>query len=122
MLNDVVLEIERLLKEKIEANINIGLEDSLSADDTPFIRIVPTQTDMSDFSFELYIGTDVKDELRESYEEHLNFVNQIYDVIGYENILDGVCTLQNAIFDKDIVQNFKTSLLSFNIEGVESCR
>ena len=103
--------------------LDIGIEEGISASDTPFIRIVPTMNEKGEFNrenleFELYIGTDIKNTLKETYQEHMDYIEQIKEALHLKQILDGICYFKSALYDKDVVKNFKVSKLTFVIKDI----
>ena len=115
--------IENELASINAKTFDIGIEEGISASDTPFIRIVPTMNETGEYNrqnleFELYIGTDIKSTLRETYQEHMDFIEQIKAALHLRQILNGICYFKNALYDKDIVKNFKVSKLTFAIKDI----
>ena len=115
--------IENKLASINAKTLDVGIEEGISASDTPFIRIVPTINETGEYNrenleFELYIGTDIKSTLKETYQEHMDFIEQIKEMLHLEQILDGICYFKNALYDKDVVKNFKVSKLTFVIEDI----
>ncbi len=121
----ILLEIETKLNDIQELNsIDIGL-DSVSADDTPFARIVPTESisenvNEDTLQVEIYIGTDIKHELRETYEDHTALIGLVRKTLDLKNIDTGLCRFKRAVFDRDSVENFKVAMLEFSIEELDS--
>jgi len=125
VLYEILEEIaDRLTKGSLGAKtISIGIEDGISADDTPWVRIVPTEEEAGEFgkidlSIEIYIGTDILDEMSQTYREHMEFIEKVKEILTYTQYGGGVCHYSGATFDKDIVKNFKVAALRFEIRGI----
>ena len=115
--------IENELASINAKTLDIGIEEGISAADTPFIRIVPTMNETGEYNrqnleFEIYIGTDIKSTLRETYQEHMDFIEQIKTALHLKQIINGICYFKSALYDKDVVKNFKVSKLTFIIEDI----
>ena len=120
---DLLTQIKSLLNNINAKTIDLGIEDGISANDTPFIRIVPSSNELAEFNrqnfeFEIYIGTDIKSNLDDTYQEHISFLEEIKNTLHLTQIRGGICYFQKVIFDKDIVKNFKTSMISFIIKDI----
>ncbi len=120
---DYITQIKNILSSLNVTSLDIGIEEGISANDTPFIRIVPTLNETGEYNrqnleFELFIGTDIKSSLKETYQEHMDFIEEIKSSLHLKQILNGICYFQSALYDKDVVKNFKVSKLAFVIKDI----
>ncbi|BCD59625.1 MULTISPECIES: hypothetical protein [unclassified Nitratiruptor] len=120
---ELLLEIKNILLTIGAKSVELGIEEGISADDTPFIRIVPSVNETGEFNredleFEVYIGTDIKETLQETYQEHMDFVVSIKSALHLKQIGTGICYFQRAVFDKDVVKNFKVAMMSFALKDI----
>ncbi|BAF69584.1 hypothetical protein [Nitratiruptor sp. SB155-2] len=120
---ELLLDIKNALLAAGAKSVELGIEEGISADDTPFIRIVPSMNEAGEFNredleFEVYIGTDIKDTLQETYQEHMDFVASIKNSLHLKQIGTGICYFQRAVFDKDVVKNFKVAMMSFALKDI----
>lgn len=119
----LVLEIEDKLKAIPLTSLDIGVEEGISANDTPFVRIEPVSNEKVEhekqvLEFDLFVGTDIKDNLRDTYQEHMEIIEEIKSVLHIKYIGNGVCYFKRALYDRDIVKNFKVSKLEFEVRNI----
>ncbi|WP_281950271.1 hypothetical protein [Nitrosophilus kaiyonis] len=120
---ELLLDIKNTLQAIGAQSIELGIEEGISANDTPFIRIVPSLNESGEYNrenleFEIYIGTDIKDTFQETYQEHMDFIKDIKNALHLKQIGSGICYFQRAVFDKDVVKNFKASMLEFTLKDI----
>ena len=120
---DLVLEIEDKLKTLSLTSLDIGIEEGISANDTPFVRIEPVSNEKVEYErqvleFDLFVGTDIKDNLRDTYQEHMSMIEEIKSALHLEYIGNGICYFKRALYDRDVVKNFKVSKLEFEIRDI----
>ena len=122
----ILTNIKELLDEidGIKSN-DLGLEEGISYAQVPFIRVVAgdIQTNEShikkeDFYFSIYLGTAIKKELKDVYQEHFNFISQIREKITFSQIGGGFIKFKEVKNDQDSLKNVKLSIIEFIIEGL----
>lgn len=124
-------EIFEELKNTIIDNLpevttcKIGLEDGISATDTPFVRIVPVEDEIDTTGFyaetnvNIVVGTMQLANLESTYQVHLDLKKKLIDLL--DGVILSKCSSQfvGAVYDSDEVENFKISLLNFKLGGIE---
>jgi len=119
---ELLNQIKTTLQNIGAKTIDLGIEDGISASDTPFIRIVPTNSEIIDnketLEFEIYIGTDIKSNLNDTYKEHMNFLENIKNTLHLKEFNNKICLFQKVIFDKDIIKHFKSAMISFVLKDI----
>jgi len=120
---DVVAQIADALVDVGAKSVAIGIEQGISADDTPFVRIVPFEEESEEFakaglSFGVYVGTDIVDDMAQTYKEHMDMVERIKSALSFTQWNGGVCYYKGTKFDRDIVKHYKVALVEFEIKGM----
>jgi len=122
---DLLLKLMEALQPVGAKSLAIGIEEGISAADTPFIRLVPAshesgEYDRQDFAFEVYVGTDIKPTLEETYEAHMAFLDAIKAALHLQAFGGGVCYFERALYDKDTVPNFKAAMAAYVVRDIPS--
>jgi len=120
---NILLDIkQKLIDTGKLSSVYIGAE-SVSADDTPFALIVSKRAENAGYQdtlyVKVYIGTDIKHTMQETYEEHMNLLSVIRSALNTKNIGTGVCRYERTHFDEDSIDNFKISILEFKVERIK---
>ena len=126
----MLYEILDELKNTIITNISeiktckIGLESGISASDVPFVRVIPVEDNVDErmqlnITVDVVVGTLQLSDLEETYKKHLTIKDKLIKILDeYQLELAGV-VYTGGVYDSDEVENFKISILRFELTGVE---
>ena len=122
----ILTNIKELLDEieGIKSN-ELGLEEGISYAQVPFIRVVagdieanPEYVKKENFYFSIYLGTAIKKELKDVYQEHFDFISKIREKTTFKQIDGGFIKFKEVKTDQDSLKNVKLSIIEFVIEGL----
>lgn len=117
------------IKAKLElipniATCKVGLEDDISPDDYPLIRIVASSSDDIGFlkeknTVKIYFGFDLNeyDGMESIYEKLYGLEKEIRDAIVPELSSEFLCRWKSTISDEDRLDGYKVLCSVFEVEG-----
>jgi len=114
---EVLNNLATLPDSKVKS-LGLGLEKGIGAKDCPFIRVVPIEAtrveyDRLDVAFDIYIGTNDKNDFDNLYQNHFELEQLIKERLDLVEIEGGVLRYQTTLTDSDVIPHLKVSVLNF---------
>lgn len=116
-------------KEKLQTidtfkSVKVGLEIGIGAKDCPFARIVAVSDEFDGMkrtlNFSVVFGFDIKNkDLEKLYQTLYSTQDKIVEKLQY-NLDDGVCMYISTSMDEDRLQNLKSAIMHFRVDGIEA--
>jgi len=122
---DVLSELKQLISDNLSdfKTIKIGVEAGISANDAPFLRIVPDELYFdkdNDLCLDVHIliGTLALKDLEQTYALHHNLEQKVVELLDNSLVSNALMLLKSSVYDRDEVENFKATLLQFTLKGL----
>ena len=122
MVKEVLLNLKNLIIDKqLFKSVKIGLEDGISAKDTPFCRLLIEEETVNQENGDLevnliiLIGTLRLKSIEETYLKHLDIKDNLISTLDLYAKNNYEVSYQGSLTDQDDVENFKITALHFKI-------
>ena len=121
VLEDLKKELKILLDDNIKS-VKIGLEASITANNCPMIRIVPSllidNSVYKTLEFTIFIGVNKSNiDLESNYKQLSELSDLICDKFVSTEFNGGLLSLKAIVFDEDRLDNLKMMGLNFKLSN-----